>query len=214
MKTVHGWKFPDVDEFMCHEMKADGTYQAGHLRLAMNYVTDFSLAIDCGAHVGTWSKLLASAFERVIAVEPSPDTCEALTANMAAFNCDNVDIRPIAVGAVVGRVQMALEGRAAEMANTGGRFVQPGGDIPVERIDDWNLPSCGFIKLDIEGSEPLALEGARETLLRCKPIVLFENKGFCRRYKLPADAPQRILTSVGYRELAIIKCDRIWGFAS
>ncbi len=207
MKAVHGWQFPDVDDFMCHEMKADGSYQAGHLRAALQYVTDFSI----GAHVGTWSKLMAQAFAQVIAVEPSPDTFEALAENMKAFNCFNVDLRPVALGAVVGRVSMALEGRAAAANNTGGRFVQDGGDIPVERIDDWQLPSCGFIKLDIEGSEPLALEGARETIARCKPIVLFENKGFCRRYGLPADAVQELLTSLGYRELAAIKCDRIWG---
>lgn len=211
MKTIHGWAYPDVDDFMWREMKADGSYQAGHLRMAMNYVTNFSLAIDGGAHVGTWSKLLSPAFDTVIAIEPSPDTCEALVANMAAFNCHNVDIRPIAIGAAVGRVSMALEGRAALASNTGGRFVRAGGEIPVERIDDWNLPTCGFIKLDIEGSEPLALEGAREMITRCKPIILFENKGFCRRYGLRPDAAQELLTGLGYRELAVVKCDRIWG---
>lgn len=211
MKAVHGWQFPDVDDFMWREMKPDGSYQAGHLRMALNYVTDFSLAIDGGAHVGTWSKLMAQAFERVIAVEPSPDTFEALVANMAAFNCFNVDPKPVALGKEAGHVTMALDGRAAAASNTGGRFVQAGGEIPVERIDDWQLPSCGFIKLDIEGSEPLALEGALETLKRCKPIVLFECKGFWRRYGLPKDAPQQVLSSLGYRELAIVKCDRIWG---
>lgn len=211
MKTVHGWQFPDCDDFMWREMKPDGSYQAGHLRMALHYVTDFSLAIDGGAHVGTWSKLMSQAFGRVIAVEPSPDTFESLASNMATFNCQNVDLKPVAIGSAEGRVSMTLEGRAAVAHNTGGRFVQQGGEIPVERIDDWNLPSCGFIKLDIEGSEPLALEGARQTLLRCKPIVLFENKGFCRRYGLAPDASQALLTSVGYHELRIAGCDRIWG---
>ena len=210
MKYLHGWAFPDADEFMAAEMHADGTYQAGHLRTALNYVTDFSLAIDAGAHVGTWSRLLSQAFEKVVAAEPSPDTFEALVANMAAFNCFNVDLKPVALGAEAGHASMALEGRAAEMHNTGGRFVKGDGSIPVERIDDWKLPTCGFIKLDIEGSEPLALEGARETIARCKPIILFENKGFCRRYGLPKDAPQRVLTSLDYQEIAIVKCDRIW----
>lgn len=211
MKIVHGWAYPDVDDFMWREMKADGTYQAGHLHMALTYVTDFSLAIDGGAHVGTWSRLMSQAFAKVIAVEPSPDTFEALTVNIAAFQCGNVDLRPIAIGAAVGHVSMALEGRAAAANNTGGRFVQAGGVIPVERIDDWQLPTCGFLKLDIEGSEPLALEGARETLVRCRPIVLFEHKGFCRRYGLPPDASQRVLESVGYKQLSIAGKDQIWG---
>jgi len=154
---------------------------------------------------------MAQAFASVIAVEPSPDTFEALAKNMAAFDCFNVDLKPVALGAVVGHVSMALEGKAAIANNTGGRFVQDGGDIPVERIDDWQLPTCGFIKLDIEGSEALALEGARETLASCRPIVLFEHKGFCRRYGLPPDAAVQLLTSVGYRHLATAGKDQIWG---
>lgn len=211
MKYHHGIAFPDVDDFMWREMKPDGTYQAGHLRMAMDYVTDFSMAIDGGAHVGLWSRLMSQAFARVIAVEPSPDTCEALVVNMAAFNCFNVEIKPVALGQTVGRVSMELDGRAALANNTGGRFVRPGGDIPVERIDDWQLPSCGFLKLDVEGSEPHALEGARETLIRCRPIVLFEHKGFCRRYGLPPDASQAVLESVGYQQIAIAGKDQIWG---
>lgn len=211
MKHKSGWAFPDADDFMIHQMNEQGEYQAGHLRAALTYVTDFSMACDLGAHVGTWSRLLSPAFTQVIAVEPSPDTFEALAANMQAFHCHNVDLRPVAVGAEVGHVSMQLEGRAAAMHNTGGRFVRDGGTIPVERIDDWHLASCGFMKLDIEGSEPLALDGARDTIARCQPIILFEHKGFCRRYGLRPDAVQTLLTSLGYRELSIVKCDRIWG---
>ena len=80
------------------------------------------------------------------------------------------------------------------------------------RIDEWNLPSFGFLKLDVEGSEPLALKGARETLVRCHPIVLFEDKAFwVRRYRLPVDAPQQLLTAVGYHQLAVAGCDLVWG---
>ncbi len=81
----------------------------------------------------------------------------------------------------------------------------------MERIDDWQLPSCGFLKMDIEGSEPLALEGARATLARCRPIVLFEHKGFCRRYGLAPDATLTVLASCGYRHLETAGKDQIWG---
>lgn len=211
MKAIHGWAYPDVDDFMWREMKADGSYQAGHLRAALTHVTDHALAIDGGAHVGTWTRLLAQAFATVIAVEPSADTFEALSVNMATFGCENVTLRRCALGSKPGFVEMALEGRAAQMQNTGGRFVRAGGTIPVERIDDWELPACGFLKLDVEGSEPLALEGATATLQRCRPIVLFEHKGFCRRYGLPPDASQRLLRSVRYQHLATAGKDEIWG---
>ncbi len=214
MKTVSaGWAFPDADSFMAGQIKPDGTYQYSHLVAALKHVTNFDLAIDCGAHVGTWSRPMSAKFFRVIAVEPSPDTFEALAANMQTFGCQNVDLKNCAVGQVAGFVKMApLEARAEALKNTGARFVRQGGTIPCERIDDWNLPSVGFIKMDIEGSEPLALEGAFETLKRCRPIVLYENKGFWRhRYQLPIDAPAQILARAGYVQLEVAGKDLIWG---
>jgi FkbM family methyltransferase len=213
VKHCFGWAFPDADEFMAAEMKPDGRYQSGHLDAAMRHVTDRTVAIDGGAHVGTWSRLLNQLFTRVIAVEPSADTFEALMVNMKAFGCSHVEPWHCALGAEPGYVTMApLEPRAEAMKNTGARFVQDGTEIPRLTIDSMGLETLGFLKLDIEGSEPLALEGARATLLRCRPIVLFENKGFWKhRYGLAADAPHQVLASVGYRELEIAGCDRIWG---
>jgi len=211
LKAVGAWTFPADDEFMAKELKGD-EYQASHLRLALAHVTDWSVAIDGGAHVGTWSRLLAARFARVIAVEPSPDTYEALTINMAHFGCGSVECLQVAVGASAGVVSMApLEARAAALHNTGARFVQHGGTIPCVTIDSWELPSCGFVKLDIEGSEVDALKGAVNTLARCRPIVLFEDKGFCRRFGYGKDAPQQFLASVAYQHLQDAGCDRIWG---
>lgn len=217
MKTVNGWAFPDADEFMVGQMKADGTYQATHLQRALAHVTDFSCAVDGGAHVGTWSKLLALRFQKVLAFEPSPDTYEALVANMAAFACANVEARNEALGAVPGFIEMILDGRGADLKNTGARYVR---DVPHGRrrtsirrlvLDELHLPTLGFLKMDVEGSEPMILMGARLTLARCKPIVLFENKGLCRRYGLKPTACQDFLTKQGYRELEAVGCDRIWG---
>jgi FkbM family methyltransferase len=215
MKMVNGWAYPDADEFMVKEQKDDGTYQASHLQAALAHVTDFSAALDGGAHVGTWSRLMSQSFERVIACEPSADTFEALTANMAAFGCANVELHQCALGATAGTVTMApLDPRAEALKNTGARFVREGGEIPRITIDALGLPSLGFLKLDIEGSEPLALQGARETLRRCRPIVLFENKGFWRhRYGFPIDGPQQILSACGYRQVEIAGKDLIWAAA-
>jgi len=212
LKMVHGWAFPACDEFMAAEMKADGSYQQSHLRAALAFVTNGACCIDAGAHVGTWSRLLSVRFARVIAVEPSPDTCEALRINMAAFSCANVEIREVALGKAAGFVSIApLDPKAEALHNTGARFMQAGGTIPVERIDDWDLPSCGFIKLDIEGGECDALAGAAATLTRCRPIVLYEQKGFGRRYGHAKDGTEVLLRSLGYRHFADAGCDRIYG---
>lgn len=211
MKIIKGWAYPDIDEFMAGEMKEDGTYQAGHLRLALTFVTDWTIAMDGGAHVGTWSRLLSPRFQRVIAVEPSPDTFEALAANMRTFHCGNVELVNEALGDAPGTIQMILDGPQAVRKNTGGRYVRPGGDIPIRTIDSYNLPTLGFLKLDIEGSEPLAITGALETLTRCRPIVCFEHKRLCKRYGLRSNETQVRLTAAGYELYAPSGADEIWG---
>lgn len=211
MKYAKGWAWPDADEFMVGQLQPDGRYQGAHLDQALAYVTDWTCALDGGAHVGTWARVLSGRFDRVVAVEPSPDTFEALTANMQTFGCLNVECRQAALGAAAGTVSMTLDAANTARANTGGRFVQPKGPIPLQTIDSFALPTLGFIKLDVEGSEVAALLGATQTLQRCRPIVLFENKKLWTRYGQLPDAPQRLLTRFGYRERERAGCDAIWG---
>ncbi len=210
IRLVHGWAFPIADRFMSEQLHPDGSYQSGHLRIALEYVKDWSIAVDAGAHVGTWSKTLSSHFTRVIAAEPAEDTFQCLEMNMRRFECTNVELRNVALGAASGTVHMVLDGRALDLANTGARYMKVGGKIPCEAIDDWHLPSLGFLKLDIEGAELQALTGAALTLARCKPIVLFECKGFGKRYGEQPDAIPKLLTSLGYHQAAVCGCDKVW----
>lgn len=215
MKTHLGWAFPDSDEFMVSELKPDGTYQAPNLTAALRHVTDHSLAIDGGAHVGTWSRIMSHAFARVIAVEPCADTFEALLVNLATFGCRNVEPRRIALGQKARDVAMVLDGKGANMRNTGARHVdhakQSAGErVPCQPIDDWHLPTLGFLKLDVEGSEVEALLGAKRTIDRCRPVILFENKGLWKQFGYPRDWPQQWLPTVGYRLAEAVSCDQIW----
>lgn len=211
MKMAHGFAFPDADELMAREIQPDGTYQRTHLERALTYVTDRSIAIDGGAHVGTFSRTMSQHFTQVIAVEPSADTYAALCMNMRAFACLNVTCLGAALGSAPGFVSMRCDARELARGNTGARHVEPGGTISVERIDDWRIPSLGLLKLDVEGSEVAALEGAAATLTRCRPIVLFEDKGLWARYGAAPDAPQRLLTALQYRHLETVGSDAIWG---
>jgi FkbM family methyltransferase len=212
MKIVRGWAFPSSDEFMVNELGCDGTYQLDHLHAALRHVTNHGCAIDGGAHVGTWSKVMAGVFEKVVAIEPSADTFECLEFNLAQFACTNVERKNVAIGAAPGFVTMNLDAVNEDRKNTGARFAKDGGSIPVETIDSWRLAGVGFLKLDIEGSEPFALRGAKETLARCKPIVLFENKRlWTRHFGLPKGAVADFLTSQGYRLIETVSMDQIWG---
>jgi hypothetical protein len=51
------------------------------------------------------------------------------------------------------------------------------GAIPTLEVDDFKLSDVDLIMLDIEGSEFRALRGAEATIRRCRPLIVFEDKG-------------------------------------
>lgn len=210
MKQVQGLCFPDQDEFMIGQVDAAGGYQRAHLEKALDFVTDFTRAVDGGAHVGLWTRLLAQRFTVVEAFEPSTDTFECLQANVASL--ENVTLRQCAIGNRNDWVDMTLDAANRERKNTGARHVTGGGRIQMIPLDSLKLEDVGFIKLDIEGSEPWALEGARKTIEGCRPIILFEAKDLWNKhFGLPREAVVRILRDHRYKPLAAVGSDRIWG---
>lgn len=211
MTRHHGWAFPDADRLMASELTAAGTYQQSHLDAALRWVTQHGTAIDGGAHVGTWSRQLALVFRQVIAFEPAADTFACLVENMAAHGGRNVTCYEAALGAHPGRVRMALDAKNAARGNTGARHTVEGDDVVVLSLDSLDLNDVGFLKLDVEGSEPMALMGARDTLARCRPVVLVEDKGhWVTHYGLPKTAVSDILAAQGYRLAETVGCDQVW----
>lgn len=211
MNRHHGWAFPEADRLMAAELKPGGRYQQAHLEAALRWVTCHGTAIDGGAHVGTWSRQLALVFRQVVAFEPAADTFACLVENMMAHGCRNVTTYAAALGAQSGCVQMALDAKNAERGNTGARHVVDGEDVPVITIDSLALDDVGFLKLDVEGSEPMALMGASDTLTRCRPVVLVEDKAmWVTHYGLPKSAVRDLLTAQRYRLAETVGCDQIW----
>lgn len=206
----NGWAFPDSDVLMASQISATGDYQRATLDEALRHVRHWRTAVDLGAHVGTWSRVLSTRFDRVIAVEPAPDTYECLLANMQAFGCRNVVCLNAAAGVTPGLVHMALDPANVEKKNTGGRFVQPGGSISIMTVDGLQLDTCDYLKLDVEGSELWALQGASETIKRCRPTISYENKWlWTTHYGLPKLAVAEFLQQRRYREVARVARDLI-----
>jgi FkbM family methyltransferase len=133
--------------------------------------------VDAGAHIGVYTVLGSDRARRVVAFEPDPYNFAALRRNVKAAGCTNVEIRPEAVADRPGRAPF----RAFRSTFSGSllpREVDEYREFEVEVVclDDVFAKADIerlVVKLDLEGAEPLALEGMEKILRRTDMLVLF-----------------------------------------
>lgn len=199
VKHTWSWYLPAADTYFASHLTARG-FEIDKLDKALSYVDNFRLAIDGGAHIGTWAIYMAKRFNEVVAFEPAKDSYQCLIKNKEMCGIKNIVALDIALGESSGWGMMSDDG-----GNTGSRWVTiHGGNIPIRSIDSFDYQIMDFIKLDVEGSELAALNGAVQTIKRCKPIALVE----CRDDR---EAIIKFMDDIGYKELGGIKEDRVFG---
>jgi FkbM family methyltransferase len=132
------------------------------------------VCIQAGGHVGLFALRLADYFEYVTTLEPDPDHFECIRRNTSGEM--RISEFRFALGDKPGTIHLSEK----EANNTGSIGYDEKGTITadVHTIDEIVLfGSVDLIYLDIEGMEGLALKGATETIKRCRPIIVCENKG-------------------------------------
>lgn len=174
----------------------------------LGLVTDYSLAIDGGACVGSWSARMAERFDRVLAFEPCAEAYQILCENMAGF--PNVGCHNEALMDARGRVD-SIRPRE-KRARLTSRMVKRNkyGAVRCVAIDELALPSCGLIKLDLEGAEGLALKGAALTIRRCLPVLVVEMGGISEHFGQSVDGIHRVIKGFGYDEVFRDGVDRVY----
>jgi len=180
---IGGLHFPDTERHFQVFGENVADYQRPQREKAFEYVTDWRLAIDLGANVGIFARHFASRFDEVWAIEPLTANIECLKRNIP----ENVKIKKFAIGDAEREATIYLTPKSL-----GGAFVfdHDGVDHPplksiddtlmehvqMRTIDSFELEHLGLFKLDIQGSEVIAIKGAEKTLRRCRPVVLIEEK--------------------------------------
>lgn len=177
MKQVHGWYFPAAEthfpEMLENSIKKGGPaeYQQPVRLLSFKHAKSNRVAIDVGANVGLWSRDLVKHFEQVIAFEPIAFLRECLKKNVIA---SNLTIESVALGHKEGKVNMIIE-----EWSTGHTHVDPNstdGDTKIITLDSLDLQIVDYIKIDCEGFEYRVLQGGEQTIKRCKPVIVVEQK--------------------------------------
>lgn len=171
------------------------------------------VAAECGTgdivHAGTYFGDFLPAYSRALAgearawaFEPNPENHRCAEITILLNRLENVALTNAGLGETssVGRLKV-LDSEGVALGG-GSRLVADGADVSttrdvtIVRIDDV-VPGdrdVAVVQLDVEGFEDEALLGARETLTRCKPLLILER------------APRQehlveFLSSLGYHEV-------------
>ena len=135
--------------------------------------------IDVGAYIG-WYTIVASRgvgpAGRVVALEPDAANRHQLEDNLALNGIGNVSVVPSAAWSKSGRVGWQASDVPVWHAASGNG--NGAASVEAVTIDDlvrqMRLPRVDWIKMDIEGGEVAALEGASSTLQAFHPTLFIE----------------------------------------
>lgn len=219
MYKVNNLYLPDSDTYFQKFFEDEGGFQLDHLRKILEHVDQFSLAIDGGAHVGTWTKLMAEHFDMVYAFEPAPDTYKCLAKNVLPyFMEDKVKLFNTALGEKNDFITVMDDD--SRKGNTGSRFIKGYSHRELSKttafmttIDDLKISSpLGLLKLDLEGYEYYALLGARKTIEKYKPVIVIEKKLFKGRYPHSYIDAEQLLREFGMKNVCTVGNDAIYKF--
>lgn len=172
---------------------------------------DGLIAIDCGANIGVhtieWARFMHG-WGDVLAFEAQERIFYALAGNLTLNNCFNARAIWAAVGASNGSLRVpvpdylvpssfgSLELRKSASTEFIGQHIDYSDaatqTVQMLAIDALGLPRLDLIKIDIEGMEMEALEGARTSIAQLKPHLLIE------KIKSNEAELRRFVTELGY----------------
>lgn len=172
------------------------------------------VVVDVGAHLGYYTRVTSNLVGQkglILAFEPCPENWPVLKYNIQHLRYGNVRISEKAVSAKDGEAVLFISpGHSNHSLNDG--YTEEQGKVEVGTVAlDTFLPSQGitrvdFIKIDVEGAEPLVLEGMRNIvnaspnlfmLVEYNPIALragkFDPPGLLDILRSMGMTPRRIL---------------------
>ena len=169
-----------ADQSVSGPIIADGFWEPHVETVLRRFLAPGSVFVDIGANVG-WHTALASAIVGadglVYAIEPNPDNARLIAHTIRRNHLSNVRLIPLALAESTGFAAF----RSAIGSNGG--FLGPEESSPIDpnvtivptiRFDDLDIARVDVIKIDVEGAEPIVLRGARATIERDHPVIVFE----------------------------------------
>ena len=152
-----------------------GTYEREKIAQFAAQLRSHMVVYDIGANVGAYAVLAARCCAAVHAFEPDLDNLLRLRRNIALNHFKNCTVIPAAAGAKDGTANFAV-GKDACVGR-----LDPTGALAVRcvSLDSYAVEheSPDLIKMDIEGGEVEALQGARQIFGSKRPLLFLATHG-------------------------------------
>ncbi len=159
-------------------------FERAERKFIKKYLKEGDTALDIGANIGFFSMLMSKLVGRegrVLGFEPLPFLYEAACRSRVENDFTQCTMHNVALGSLQGRGTLVY---APDSPNWGGGFISPddsvlhghaGLVVPVTPLASYlHDLSIDFIKIDVEGSEYMVLQPARDYLNATRPIILTE----------------------------------------
>lgn len=169
----------NVDHIQKTIYRTRNFYEWETLSFLKIHYRQFDSIVEVGANMGNHMLYYCSQLgaRKVICFEPNPHSFETLQQNICINHLEGtVEAYPLAIGAKNARGTQDH----FTITNTGLNRVRATSEkneeetVEIRSLDSFELPDVDFIKIDVEGGEMAVLEGARETILRCRPVLMVE----------------------------------------
>lgn len=178
-------KFSGVaNDYLFQAIHTQGAHEP-HFDEVVNILVNHSdVILDIGANIGTHSVIFARKVKsgKIYAIEPQSLIFSILQNNILYNGLANVIPLHYSITARNNHaVSMNNFSFVGEQINNGALGLKPFknknviGEISLSRtIDSFNFNSISFLKMDIQGSEVMALAGAKKTIMQSRPIMYIE----------------------------------------
>lgn len=169
-------------------LSVNGTYEESELDLFRACIQPGDTVLDVGGHIGLYALEASDATGpsgRVVSFEPSSENFAILEHNVRVNGCSNVVLVRAAVSDTNGESTLVLSRDNSgdhQLGDARGTFDHTGSGSATERIEavsidsycaDAGIAEVAVIKMDIQGAEPVALAGARQTIEQNDDLILF-----------------------------------------
>jgi FkbM family methyltransferase len=190
VRTRHGFYMVlETDVLVSKSLYVYGEHHENEWQLLKRFIEPGHIILDIGANLGTFTIPFARAVGqsgKVIAFEPQPVINECLRTTVMLNKMPQIEVHRACVGNDTGMLDI-VEPDYTRWGNFSGlpfredgynevRFQEKHIQAPCVRIDDlFKEPRLDMMKLDIEGMELEAFEGAEKTIEKFRPVIFFEN---------------------------------------